>query len=163
MSRLDVPGEIAADANGRFPLPSERGRYRLAMTGTAPAGFTSSTRVDATWDFTSAHSDKPRTLLPLSVPHFEPALDASGAAPGGQRFVVPVRVRSYPGAGWARRMTAEVSYDDGATWTSAPIRGGRLVLRHPTGPGHVSLRGTVTDSHGNTGSVTIVRAYRLNG
>ncbi|MEV7630280.1 S8 family serine peptidase [Actinoplanes sp. NPDC089786] len=163
MSRLDVPGEIAADANGRFPLPPEPGRYRLAMTGTAPAGFTSSTRVEATWEFTSAHSDAARTLLPLSAPHFEPRLDAGGGAPGGQRFTVPVSVRSYPGAGETRRIAAEISYDDGATWTAAPVKGRRITLRHPAGPGHVSLRATVTDSHGNTGTVTILRAYDLNG
>ncbi len=35
------------------------------------------------------------------------------------------------------------------------------VLDHPRGPGHVSLRATGTDRHGNTFEQTIIRAYRL--
>jgi hypothetical protein len=44
---------------------------------------------------------------------------------------------------------------------AGPDQGGRALVRRPAGPGFVSLRGTVTDANGNTGAVTIIRAYRL--
>ncbi|MEV7630281.1 S8 family serine peptidase [Actinoplanes sp. NPDC089786] len=153
MSRLDVPGEISPGPDGAFTLPAERGRYRLERQADG---------VDASWDFRSARTGA-TTPLPLSVPRFTPELDAAGAAPGGQAYAVPVTVQSYPrsGAGKPSALTAQVSFDDGATWASVPVRDGRILVDHPAGPGHVSLRGTVTDSRGNTGSVTIIRAYAL--
>lgn len=62
-------------------------------------------------------------------------------------------------------MSVRVSYDDGGTWQTVPVRrvdGQWLaVLRHPAGAGFVSLRATATDSAGNTVDQTIIRGYRL--
>jgi len=61
----------------------------------------------------------------------------------------------------------EVSYDDGATWQPVPVirpgSEGLVLLRHPDGPGFVSLRATATDSAGGATEVTIIRAFRLTG
>ncbi|MFG1607998.1 S8 family serine peptidase [Actinoplanes sp. NPDC049265] len=153
ISRLDVPGEISPGPDGAFTLPGAPGRYRLERHTDG---------IDASWDFGSSRTGA-TTPLPLSVPRFTPVLDAAGAAPGGQAYAVPVTIQSYrgSGAGEPRVITAQVSFDDGATWTDVPVRNGRIRVRHPAGPGHVSLRGTVTDANGNTGSVTIIRAYAL--
>ncbi|GAA0905954.1 hypothetical protein [Virgisporangium aurantiacum] len=67
--------------------------------------------------------------------------------------------------GRTRRVTVQVSYDDGATWRPAPVLGTgdqrTAVLVHPKGAKHVSLRGSVTDSRGNTAEITVIRAYAL--
>ena len=59
----------------------------------------------------------------------------------------------------------QVSYDDGATWQSAPVSGGgskwTASVTHPAGAGHVSLRAIATDSKGGKVEQTIIRAYLL--
>lgn len=65
-------------------------------------------------------------------------------------------------------MKVEVSYDDGATWTTVPtrVRGttGKAVLTHPAASatsGWVTLRAGGEDHSGNTFSETITRAYPI--
>ncbi|MGW5157711.1 hypothetical protein ACWEPN_19735 [Nonomuraea wenchangensis] len=64
-------------------------------------------------------------------------------------------------AGPVQRLSVEVSYDDGATWTRAEVHGPAAVLRHPAGDGYVSLRARAVDGAGNTAEQTIIRAYRI--
>jgi hypothetical protein len=59
-----------------------------------------------------------------------------------------------------------VSYDDGGTWQTAPVRRGDdgqwlASVRHPAGATFVSLRATATDGAGNTVDQTIIHGYRL--
>ncbi|WP_405870819.1 hypothetical protein [Streptomyces sp. NBC_00005] len=77
----------------------------------------------------------------------------------------PIRSRRHRGLDTVK---VEVSYDDGATWTSVPakVRGttGQAVLTHPaasSGSGWVSLRASGDDHSGNTFSQTVIRAYRI--
>ncbi|MER6007889.1 hypothetical protein ABT120_55775 [Nonomuraea angiospora] len=94
---------------------------------------------------------------------FAPALDAENAAPAGRLFTVPFSVRPQPGGsgGRPRETTVEVSYDDGATWAKAEVRGSLVVLRHPVGDGFVSLRARSGDTAGNAVEQTVIRAYRI--
>ena len=76
-------------------------------------------------------------------------------------------VQRQPGAPGAqvRRLTVEVSYDDGRTWRDATVRSGKsgwvASVRHPDGAKYVSLRAKATDSAGDTVTQQVVRAYRL--
>jgi len=98
---------------------------------------------------------------------YAPALDKEYAAPAGQRFQIPIRVEHQPGSagGKVTGLTVQVSYDDGATWQSAPVSGGgskwTASVTHPAGAGHVSLRAIATDSKGGKVEQTIIRAYLL--
>jgi hypothetical protein len=56
------------------------------------------------------------------------------------------------------RLTVDVSYDDGATWQSAPVSGGRVIVNNPAG-GAVSLRATAIDQAGNRVDQTFKSAY----
>ncbi|SPL96485.1 peptidase S8 and S53, subtilisin, kexin, sedolisin [[Actinomadura] parvosata subsp. kistnae] len=145
-----------------LPVPAGRATYRLAAEAERGAPATLSTRVSATWTF---HSDTTPALtrLPVSVVRFTPALDAHNTAPAGRRFTVPVTVHRLPGstATRPRTLSVEVSYDDGATWQKAQVRGPAIVLRHPDTPGFVSLRAKSTDMTGNTVEQTVIRAYRI--
>lgn len=63
-------------------------------------------------------------------------------------------------------MTAEVSYDDGATWSRVSVSGGgdgrfTVSTRHPEGAGYVSLRIGAQDADGNSVQQTITRAYAV--
>jgi hypothetical protein len=76
-----------------------------------------------------------------------------------------VRIDRQPGSAArpVRTVVVEVSHDDGATWRRVPFTGhgqeGQATVRHPAGPGFVSLRGRATDAAGNTVTVTVIRAY----
>ncbi|MFD5825942.1 S8 family serine peptidase [Lentzea sp. NPDC060358] len=165
LTNLGTGRPIPADPTGTYPLPADRTRLRLDVRGTRSTtndATATSTRVSAVWEFTSAHIEG-TAALPLSAVRFAPELDAAASAPGGRLFTVPLRVQQYAdgGAGRVRRITVDVSYDDGATWHAAPVLGDRALLRHPAGPGHVSLRASATDSRGNSSQVTVIRAYAL--
>jgi hypothetical protein len=124
-----------------------------------------STEVSGEWTFASATTGTSGwTKLPLSAIRFLPGLDAHGV---DRSPILPVEIQQQPGspAGRARTLSVEVSYDDGATWRRVPVihfgQRGFAVMSHPAGPGLVSLRARSTDTHGNTVTQTIVRAYRI--
>ena len=58
----------------------------------------------------------------------------------------------------------DVSYDDGRTWTAAPVtaqgQSWSAAVRHPA-RGFVSLRARASDAAGNTVEQTVIRAYQL--
>ncbi|TDB82247.1 hypothetical protein [Micromonospora sp. KC721] len=169
--RLYQDGELVGESDrhfGDFPVPAEPRRYRLEIAATRGQPQTLSTEIATAWTFGSAHvgGDTP-VALPLSAVRFTPVLDDRNVAPGGRAYPVPVVVSPQPGsaAGALMELSVDVSYDDGATWSRVEVRrtgaGGTAWLRHPAGPGYVSLRATATDSEGNSVTQTVVRAYRL--
>jgi hypothetical protein len=64
-----------------------------------------------------------------------------------------------------RRVRAWASADGGRTWQAVPVRkagrGWSAVVRNGQ-PGYVSLRCTVTDSHADTSTTTVIRAYAVS-
>jgi hypothetical protein len=62
-------------------------------------------------------------------------------------------------------LTAQVSFDDGETWTAAPLvrtgNTGVVFVHHPAGSGFVSLRMTAADVQGNAVTQTVIRAYEI--
>ncbi|MGN9812136.1 S8 family serine peptidase [Micromonospora sp. BQ11] len=152
---------------GEFEVPGASADYRLEVL--SRRSFTDlSTEVAAEWRFRSGHvSGDGFTALPASAVRFAPRLDRDSAAPSGRWFSIPVRVQRQPGAPPARTvaLTVEVSYDGGKTWRWARVRHGgdgwTATVRHPAGPGHVSLRATARDSDGATVTQRITQAYRL--
>jgi hypothetical protein len=94
-------------------------------------------------------------------------VDEQSRAPAGQRFPLLLEAQHQPGAPAVRlrSLRVEASYDDGRTWTVAPVvlsdgDTGRAVLRHPATPGFVSLRVIAQDVDGNSVSQTVIRAYQ---
>jgi hypothetical protein len=154
-------GRTDRGGSGAFTVPAADGAYRLEVRSTRGAPYSLSTKVDASWSFRSQQVEA-WTALPLWVVRFAPRLDDRHSAAAGSALTVPVAVTAQPGAhvGRLRAVTVEVSYDDGATWSTTDLRGGVVVLRHPTGSGFVSLRATASDTAGNSTTQTIVRAYR---
>lgn len=148
-------------------MPAEAADYRLEVADTRSDGDLT-TRLSAAWTFRSGHVDGDQPVrLPLSAVRFTPVLDANNAAPAGCLFEIPVSVQGQPGVPASKigELTVEVSFDDGAIWSGAQLRSGSTgwtaVVRHPSGGGFVSLRGTAGDAAGNRVTQTIIRAYRL--
>jgi len=155
-------------------VPPDAATYRYeqeATRGPNPLGgpdvFDLSTFVRAAWTFRSGHvAGETPAILPLPTPRFQPELDDDNRATSPV-IVLPVAIERPVRAATPRieRVTVEVSFDDGATWTSVPgaLRGDRWfgIVVHPAGAAYASLRGTVRDVAGNAGEVTILHAYRL--
>ncbi|SDG31753.1 Subtilase family protein [Lentzea fradiae] len=139
-------------------VPAEPGAYRAEMVHSRENAELSS-KVSGSWTFKSATTTDIETL-PLTVVRFQPKLDAKDTAHGRVQ-VVPLKVEQADGTPKVRRLTVEVSYDDGATWKKAQVAGNNVLLHHPKGAKAASLRAKTTDAAGNTGEVTIIRAYKI--
>ena len=152
------------ELTGEFQVPPAAADYRLEMSAERSGPATLSTRVSVAWTFRSAHVDGDEVArLPLSTVRFAPRVDSENSAPAGEAATIPVSVVAQPdsAAGANRSLAVEVSYDDGATWASAPVVAGQAAVTHPAGDGYVSLRATAVDAAGNTVTQTVIRAYKL--
>jgi hypothetical protein len=143
----DVPGHAL------FTVRPTRGTYRLTVDSTRAASFELSTHVRADWTFTD-----PAAAAHLPAIRMAPALDATGAAPPGRAFTIPVTAD-------ATAVTVQVSYDDGVTWRHATVtRTGTGTfdarVMHPAVAGFVSLKVRATGSTA-TLTETITHAYRI--
>ncbi|MEV1285734.1 S8 family serine peptidase [Micromonospora sp. NPDC049679] len=152
---------------GRFTVPPQRASYRLETRVTRSVSDLA-TEVSGAWMFPSAHVDgEAPAKLPVMAVRFAPGLDVRNAAPAGRAFDIPVTVQRQPGAPPAgvRKLTVEVSYDDGKTWQVAKVRAVRhgwvATVQHPGGGGYASLRASAVDRAGNTVTQRVIRAYRL--
>ena len=158
-------GETAYAANGLFEVPAGAATYRVetdAVRATGTSEF--ATKVSGAWTFRSDTAAGDEFVpLPLSVVRFAPELDASGAAPKGQVLRVPLTVQQQEGAANGRvdRVDVEVSFDDGATWTAAPVTGSVATITNPGAAGYGSVRVRATDSNGNALEHTVIRAYKI--
>ena len=91
---------------------------------------------------------------------FGPVLDRFNTAPPGV-FRFPVSVQRTSTAALTG-VTVEVSYDDGGTWTVAPVDpAGIVTVTHPAGAAFASLRATATDAGGTRLEQTILRGYGI--
>jgi subtilisin family serine protease len=149
-------------------LPATEAPYTLRVEATRGAPNRLSTTVKGEWTFRSGTTPPGQARpLALSAVRFAPPVSDTNTAPAGRVWTIPVTVQQQPGsaAGKPRTLTVEVSYDDGTTWTGAPVTGsaqnGVVTLKHPARTGYVSLRAASTDTAGNTVKQTIIRAYEI--
>ncbi|MEV6105409.1 S8 family peptidase [Streptomyces sp. NPDC051940] len=157
-------------AVGSFPAPyAEPTEYTLTMdTERTASWWPLSTRTHSEWTFTSARPTSGTAPVPLLQLYYDLPLDLQNRAPSGAPYTFQVHTAE-PGvtdAAAVGALTAEVSYDDGATWQrseAAGLGGGRfsVTARHPAGPGYVSLRFAASDADGNSVTQTVIRAYAL--
>ncbi|WP_190078122.1 S8 family serine peptidase [Streptomyces daghestanicus] len=164
---------LAAGSSGvAAAVPAAQGTYRLTHTATrtATTGFPYSTATRTEWTFTSAAPRDPGGTgrLPLVQLDYTLPTDDSGAATRGATLTVtPLHLAGGPRAALHTRKV-EVSYDDGATWTTARLSGrgeGKVstVLKAPRSARYVTLRVHAGDSRGDTVTQTVVRAAGLTG
>jgi hypothetical protein len=142
---------------GVFDVPAAAGSYRAEIEHSRTAEL--STKVSGAWTFRAQHTTEV-TRLPLTVVRFLPKLDDHDTA-RGRVLVLPLKVEQQQNTPKVRRVTVEVSFDDGATWKQVQVAGDRAIVKHPNGAKYASLRARTADAAGNTGEVTIIRAYRV--
>ncbi|MEU4768469.1 S8 family serine peptidase [Actinosynnema sp. NPDC023794] len=151
---------------GAFPVPPGAADYRLEAESSRSSEVAEfSTRVHSAWTFRSdtAPGDG-RQATPLTVVRFTPKLDGNGTTGAGRTLSVPLVVTQQEGGdnGRVQRLRVEVSFDDGGTWSEAPVIGRTALVRNAAGAGaYASLRVKGADSKGNTFEHTLIRAYKL--
>ncbi|MFI7502069.1 S8 family serine peptidase [Streptomyces sp. NPDC049687] len=159
----DIPNSSSpADNVTEYTVPAQDSAYKLTLDSSRdPAISSVSTRVRAEWTFRSGETpENESSALPLSVIRFSPKLTLSSTAKAGKRFEVPFSIEGAAAGQQPKKLTFEVSYDEGTTWQpTKPIGGTHLSLNHPAKAGSVSLRAKLTDREGNTLVQTIERAY----
>ncbi|MFE2105356.1 serine protease [Kitasatospora sp. NPDC059463] len=152
-------GADSAAGRAAFTVPPAPASYRLAATVTRRAATGATTRVNASWTFSSAATTGPAPV-PVSVVRFAPALDADGTAPAGSALRVPVTVQGAAADGRVRSLTVSASTDGGVSWTRLPVEDGAVTVRNPAAGTGVSLRAELTDADGNTLDQSVLDAYR---
>ncbi|MFC4909208.1 hypothetical protein [Actinomadura gamaensis] len=152
---------------GSFTLPRESSHYRLETHAERKVPWSPlSTRTDAVWTFTSAHTDG--TAVPaLMTVRYDAGLDDHSRAPAGSAHRIEARIQTPPGveAAEVEQLRVRVSYDDGKTWHDTSVQAGddgwTIDLHHPAHAEYVSLRAIAADTRGNTVTQTTIRAYAL--
>ena len=156
-----------ASPGGVFDVAPERARYRVEIEAQRTPDAELSSEVALAWEFESEVAGPEGVVLPLSLIHFKPALSQLNAAPGNQVLAVPVQIEAQTDsdARPIESLLVEVSFDDGATWTPAPLSregaGWIAEVTHPLQSGYVSLRAKAVDADNNSVEQAFIRAYRL--
>ncbi|HEV2782809.1 MAG TPA: S8 family serine peptidase [Actinophytocola sp.] len=150
---------------GVFTVPDASGTYTVRVSADRAVPWSVvATHADVEWTFRDTVD--PGTPLPVLVVRTIGAVDAQSRAPAGRPFPLLLKAQHQPGQPAVRlaALRVEASYDDGRTWTVAPVVSGGdtglAVLRHPATPGFVSLRVGARDVDGNSVSQTVIRAYQ---
>ncbi len=142
-------------------LSPRRLPYRLVTTTKQNATDSHETRT--AWDF---QSDATTTRLPLIQLDYEVDTDPEHRAPRSTGItLLPSHLPGAPSSRSITSATLDVSYDDGATWLSQPLRrtgnGWTANLHAPLHAQYVTLRAGAKDTHGNSVTQTITRAFGL--
>ncbi|RSS41000.1 hypothetical protein EF906_15530 [Streptomyces sp. WAC08241] len=142
-----------------FTVGAADAEYRLTASVERPADVAAaSTRVDAGFTFRSKQVAA-TTALPVSTVRFAPPVDLASRLPAGVPVLVPVTVQGAAAGGNLKALAVSVSHDDGKSWKSVEVRGGRISVKSPPKGGGIALSAEVTDKQGNTSTLTIHNAW----
>ncbi|OLF14235.1 hypothetical protein BLA60_03625 [Actinophytocola xinjiangensis] len=153
-------------------VPEREVEYRFTQTyQRALPNWLISPRVDTTWTVRSARPAEGTTdVLPVLSIDYDVPVDRTNAVPERSRTTVGLGLRYPVGNPGARpeSVRAWVSFDDGVTWRTVPVRGGRdgytATVSNPdlgATNGFATLRVAATDVDGNAIDQTVTRAYRV--
>jgi subtilisin family serine protease len=153
----------------QFTVPDDPAEYELSLSVHNGSGNFADTSVNtlSTWRFRSARASDAGAVLPLVQLRYD--LDANGfnEVPAGVPYPLTITPAYQPGATGPGRFTVsvQVSYDDGTTWTHAPVQSAagrfRATLPAARGPGFGTVRVVATDASGNRLTQQIDRAWRI--
>ncbi|WP_240670448.1 S8 family peptidase [Actinoplanes solisilvae] len=157
----DNAGLYLGLAPARLPYRLVSENSRSAVAGP----YSTSTRTE--WGFTSGPVKSGQDERPALI-QLDYAVGTDRAGKAGRHAELAVTPSTLPGvvdAGTIKKVTVDVSYDDGQTWHRADLdRDGatwRTRLDAPHRANFATLRTTASDSRGNTVEQRITRAFGL--
>jgi hypothetical protein len=139
-------------------VPDPATTYTVKQSSSVDTGELA-TRIDVAMTYSSASA---QDKIPVIAVNAAPKLGPHSTAAAGSTGTIPLSVLDQAGKRVpAAELTAQVSYDDGATWQNAPIKAGCAQVSYPAGSGFVSLRLHASDASGRSFDQTVIRAYRF--
>ncbi|MGH3682990.1 MAG: PA domain-containing protein, partial [Natronosporangium sp.] len=121
-------GEVVGESSWpqvQFTVPPEDAELELELAVTSgPGNFSDlSTHTESTWRFRSARPEADREVLPLVQLGYHLEAGPRNEVPAGAAYPLLLDPGYQPGATGPGGFTVEVevSYDDGASWTVAPV------------------------------------------
>ncbi len=155
----------------QFTVPPGDAAYELSLEVTnGDRNFAdTSVHTESTWRFRSQRRSVDRTVLPLVQLDYGLQTGVRNQVPVGASYPLRITPGYQPGATGPGRwtVTAEVSYDDGASWVPAPVRQDRgqyeATVPAAPGAGFASVRVVATDAAGNSLTQRIDRGWRVGG
>lgn len=156
---------------GVFRVPDEDSAYELTQNlekiPSSDRAWLRSTAVTTTWSFRSHREpDVYSRGLPILFPAYDLPADGMNTLPAKEGIRVGLSVEGHAGytPGAIEEAALSYSYDEGATWTEAPVeeQDGRwtAVLDHSGASAEqVMLKAAFTDADGNAVTQTVKRAY----
>lgn len=154
-----------------FTVPAQDSAYELTQylskIPSSDRNWLRSTAVTTTWSFRShLEPDVYSRGLPILFPAYDLPVDGMNTLPAHSGITVGLSVEGHAGytPGSVTAASLSYSYDGGTTWTQAPTSRHdgtwTAVLDHTGAAGsQVTLKATLTDSHGNSVTQTVTRAY----
>ncbi|MER7244257.1 S8 family peptidase [Kribbella sp. NPDC000426] len=148
-------------------LPAEKSTYTLESTQTRQSFSAFSTRMDLRWTFSSAATDEQQPLPLLGI-RYRPTVNSHNVAERKPVTVLPVVVEAQPGQPLPkiRKLTIQVSGDDGKTWHDAAVAptghgGYKAIFVTPKTAKGISLKSELVDGARNITELTVIGAYPL--
>ncbi|GAA2395487.1 S8 family serine peptidase [Streptomyces glaucosporus] len=142
-----------------FTLPKGKASYKLVTTLDRAKTSKLSSKVSATYTFTSARTEE-ETRLPATAVRFTPKLSLEGTSKAKATVSVPVKVQGSAAGKNLKSLSVYVSYDSGKNWKKLTVKNGKVLVKNPGTGKTVSLKANVKDKKGNSLSQTIIGAYR---
>ncbi|MGW0785654.1 S8 family serine peptidase [Streptomyces sp. NPDC002913] len=163
LARDGVPLGSSSGTAASFTVPSSPGTYTLTGAATRQAtGTDLATSVDTLWTF---HSGQAATAAyaALYTVRADAHTDLTGRVNGSSAAVDITVDPGYATGEKISKVTAEVSYDDGETWTKTPVAHKadrwKAHVGRPRGADYASLRISAVDTSGNSVEQTTIRAF----
>ena len=171
--QLFQDGELIAEGDDSLRLqafpPAERHDFRLVYsTFRHNAFWQRSRRATTEWEFSSQRPEGDHEVLPLLSIDYDLPLSETNTAPGGESFSFGLGFRMPPEVVVKPlvRVSVEVSWDGGASWTALDARGClkqkscTVKLKNPRS-GSASFRVAAADTAGRTVTQTVIDAYAV--
>ena len=171
--QLFLDGELVAEGDDPLRLqafaPAERHDYRLVYSNLRRNAFWQrSSRATTEWQFSSQRPEGDHEILPLLSIDYDLPLSETNTAPGGESFSFGLGFRMPPEVvvNPLARVSVEVSWDGGTSWTALDARGcvnkkSCTVKLNNHRSGSASLRVSAADTAGQGGDTD--RDRRLRG
>ncbi|MER6128447.1 S8 family serine peptidase [Streptomyces sp. NPDC001795] len=141
-----------------FKVPSGEASYKLTTSVIRSVKVAAaSTRIDASWTFTSKKVDEAR--LPTSSVHFGASTGLDSRVEAGKKVTIPVTVEGSAAGRNLQSLAVWVSYDYGTTWTQLTVRNGTVTYKNPAKGEGLSFHAKIADKKGNKSTISIYNAF----
>lgn len=142
-----------------FKVPAGQASYKLTTSVKRSVKVAAaSTRIDASWTFSSKKAAGP-AKLPASTVRFNAATGLDSRVEAGKTVKIPVTVEGSAKGSNLKSLAVYVSYDYGQTWKKLTVSGGKITVKNPAKGKAISFHAKIADKKGNKSTISIYNAY----